>query len=423
MSGPRRIVAVGAAGDMAGVCIDRLAEHVDGCTFDLYDLDADRLSELAAKLPPGSARTDRLDLFDRDALARAVEGATLVLLCAGPYLRTAPPVMGACIQAGVDYLDFDDDVESTRHALALDADTTAAGIACMVGCGASPGFTNVMALDAASRLDRVESIDIAWVSGDEGARPYGRAVLEHLLHIAAGEVPTWRDGREVTVEAGVANEVFALGGTIGDYRLYETGHPEPVTLPRHFPEARSIRVMGGLHPQPATGAVHGVARAVREGRMTVDEAVEWFQAVGQDQNGSLKGWRHALSGMLGQVRRRESSLADLGRYLRDGLRKRHPPYRGALMVRASGKLDGAPATVSLRTPTGGPDTTIGSSMAAFTGTCIAAFALLALEGDEHRGVLMPEDWVEPADFYAALQRAGAPAAEILEPATVERAAG
>ena len=36
-----------------------------------------------------------------------------------------------------------------------------------VGCGASPGMSNVMAVDAAAELDTVENIDLAWVVGDE----------------------------------------------------------------------------------------------------------------------------------------------------------------------------------------------------------------------------------------------------------------
>jgi saccharopine dehydrogenase-like NADP-dependent oxidoreductase len=414
MSHHRRIVVIGAAGEMARVGIERFAAHSDEPTLELYDLNVKALEELAAKLPPGRASVAALDLFDRGALESAIEDASLVVLGAGPFMRTAPPVMRACIEAAVDYIDFDDDIESTQDAQRLDEDARAAGVACLKGCGASPGMSNVMAVDAASQLEQVDGIDVCWVSGDEGARPYGAAVLEHALHIGAGECLTWRDGRQVTVETFAASEVFPMGGGIGDYRLYETAHPEAVTLPRRFPSARSIRVMGGLHPQPANGMTRGISLAVERGRMTLPEAIEWFQAVLQDESGSLMGWRYALAGMLGQVRRRESSLAELGRFLWRGLRKRHPEYRGAVMARATGVRDGEPATIEVRTPRSGPDTYAGSSMAAITGTCLGAFTMLALErGGEHRGVLMPEDWVDPLDFYAAMERMGTPRDELV----------
>lgn len=411
----RRIVVIGAAGEMAGVGVERFGAHNSDCMFELYDLDVSALEELAGKLPPGRASIDAIDLFDDEALGRAIEGASLVVLGAGPYMRTGPPVMRACIQAGVDYIDFDDDIESTQDALGLDGEARAAGIACLVGCGASPGMTNVMAVDAGAQLDEVETLDVCFVTGDEGARPYGAAVLEHLLHIAAGECLTWRDGRQGTVEPFVASEVFPMGGGIGDYRLYETAHPEAITLPRRFPGARSIRVMGGLHPQPVNGLARGISRAVARGEMTVGEAIEWLQLVLQDERGSLKGWRYALSGMLGQVRRRESSIAALGGFLWQGVRKQHPPYRGGLLVRATGTRDGEPATITVRTPKSGPDTYAGSSMGAFTGTCLAAFATLALEAEgQHQGALMPEDWVDPLALYGAMERMGAPRDEIVE---------
>jgi saccharopine dehydrogenase-like NADP-dependent oxidoreductase len=408
-----RIVVIGAAGEMASVGVERFQAQHPELRLELYDLDAGKLDALAARLPAGRVTTGGLDLFDAAALGRAIEGASLVVLGAGPYVRTAPPVVRACIEAGVDYLDFDDEIESTQDALELDDAARAAGISCLKGCGASPGMSNVLALDAASHLDEVETFDLCWVTGDEGPRHYGAAVVEHLLHIGAGESLTWRDGRHVRVETFVDNDVFPFGGAIGDYRVYETAHPEVVTLPRRFPDARSIRVLGGGHPQPVNGVIRGISLAVERGRMTVPEAVEWLQAVFQDESGSLRGWRYALSGMLGQVRRRESSLSALARYMWLGLRGRHVPYRGALLVRATGGRGGIPATVTVRTPTGGPETLLASSMAAITGTCLAAFSTLALRrGSEAHGVVAPEDWVDPPDFYAALERLGVPRGEI-----------
>ncbi|WP_063047254.1 hypothetical protein [Nocardia pseudovaccinii] len=104
-----------------------------------------------------------------------VSGAALVVLGAGPYIRISAPVIEACLAAKVPRLDFDDDNESTQHALGLHDRAQAAGIPIHVGCGASPGMSNVLVVDAASELDTVENIDMGWLVGDE--RPeVGRAV-------------------------------------------------------------------------------------------------------------------------------------------------------------------------------------------------------------------------------------------------------
>jgi hypothetical protein len=53
-------------------------------------------------------------------------------------------------------------------------------------------------------------------------------------------------------------------------------------------------------------------------------------------------------------------------------------------------------------------------MSAMTGTCTAAFSMLALDQKGGlRGTLMPEDWVMPHEFYARLEQMGAPRDEII----------
>ena len=165
----QRIVFIGAAGEMCRVAIQRFAEAVEGADWklELYDIRPEVLDDLVELLPSGSVSVGSFDLFDGVALSSAIEGAALVVLGAGPYIRTAEPVRAACIDNKVAYLDLDDDEASTRAALVLDAAARAAEVPIFVGCGASPGLTNVMAVDAARDMDSVDRIDVCWVTGDE----------------------------------------------------------------------------------------------------------------------------------------------------------------------------------------------------------------------------------------------------------------
>src|SRR5439155_1338933 len=128
----------------------------------------------------------------------------------------------------------------------------AAGIPAYIGCGASPGMSNVLAVDAVQELDTVENIDLAWVVGDE--RPgIGRAVLEHFIHICAGDCVTWEGGKRVVNESFVETGSAPMGGGLGETLMLETAHPEAVTMPRKWPAAQRIRVIGGLDSAPSTG--------------------------------------------------------------------------------------------------------------------------------------------------------------------------
>ena len=409
-----RVVFIGAAGEMCRLAIERFAVADGDWELALYDIRPELLEGLVKRLPAERATAQRLDLYDREGLQQAVDGATLVVLGAGPYIRTSAPVIEACLQAKVPYLDFDDDVESTQHALSLHAKAQEAGIPIYVGCGASPGMTNVMVADAASELDTVENIDVCWVVGDE--RPVvGRAVLQHLMHISAGDCLTWENGGPVTHESFVETGSAPMGGGLGETLMYETAHPEPVTLPRRYPEAKRIRCIGGLDPAPFNGLARGLGLAVHDRKMTVDEAVDFILEVLKNKFGTVTGWRHALRGMIGQIRRKESGTGTMVKFLATSALRRTYPYRGGLLARVTGTRDGKPAVVVRRTRAAGAGSYLMRDMAAITGTSCAAFMVLALdESGTRSGAFAPEDWAEPQAFYKALARVGTPNAEIVE---------
>ncbi|MET8545256.1 saccharopine dehydrogenase NADP-binding domain-containing protein [Kitasatospora sp. NPDC004799] len=410
----QHVVFIGAAGEMCRVAIERFARADGDWRLTLCDIRPEILHPLVKRLPAGRATVRKLDLYDRTALLEVVTGASLVVLGAGPYIRTSEPVISACLEAGVPYLDFDDDVESTQHALSLDERAREAGIPIYVGCGASPGMSNVMAVDAANELDTVETIELGWVVGDE--RPnVGRAVLEHLMHIAAGDCLTWEHGGPVVHESYVETGVLPMGGGLGETLLYETAHPEPVTLPRRYPQAERIRCLGGLDPMPFNGLARGLGLAVQDGRLTVDEAVDYIQEVLHNRFTDTRGLRHALSGMVGQIRRGEMAPGEMAAFLAKSALRRTYEWRGGLLAKVTGTRDGRPATAVRRTPISGPKLYMVNSMGGLTGTATAAFMVLALdETGKRSGSFAPEEWAEPEAFYTALERVGTPRREIVE---------
>jgi len=397
-----RVVFIGASGEMCRIAVKGLAKALPKINITLADIRPEIIAEFAASL--GERVTVlKLDLFDAPALANVVRGASLVILGAGPYMRTSGPVVEACLEAKVPYLDFDDDVESTEHALSLDAKAKAAGIPVFIGCGASPGITNVMTVDAANDLDEVHRIDVTWLVGHE--KSVGKAVLEHLLHIAAGDCVTWEGGRRVTHDSMVATDYFPILPNTPDMLLYETAHPEPVTLPRKYPNADRIRCYGGLDPMCQCGLARGIGLAVKAGTLTQKEAVQWvFDVANGNSIGSWAGWKAAFSGMLAQINRGESTYGEMIKYLVYSTFRKHLPYRGGLLAQVYGTKNGKPAVSARRCTMTPPNF---GDMGGVTGLGCAAFAILALEsGHKFAGTFAPEDWAEPARLYDALTRVG-----------------
>lgn len=413
--GTKRIVFIGAAGEMCRLAIERFAVADGDWELALYDIRPELLEQLVRRLPPGRATAARLDLYDREGLRAAIEGATLVVLGAGPYNRTAGPVMQACLEAKVPYLDFDDDIESTLHALSLHDDAVAAGVPMYIGCGASPGITNVLVADAAGELDQVDNIDVYWVVGDERGA-VGRAVLDHMLRVAAGPCMTWENGGPVRHQSWVETRWTELGAGLGLTMVHETAHPEPVTLPRKYPDAKNIRCFGGLDPAPYNGMIRGVGLAVQQGKMPMAKAIDFLEAVMTNKFGSVKGWRSALSGVRNLARTGEATRTELIKFLALAAVGHTFPHKSALKVEVTGLRNGLPTVAGRRTPTAGPGTYLFTNMAAATGTACAAFMVVALEEQPgtRAGVFTPEEWVEPERFYKGLERVGTPRDEIFE---------
>src|SRR5262245_43055777 len=59
-------------------------------------------------------------LDEPDQLQRAVSDVDAVLNAAGPFIATAPPLVQACLAAGIDYLDIAGEIPVLQHLFAHD---------------------------------------------------------------------------------------------------------------------------------------------------------------------------------------------------------------------------------------------------------------------------------------------------------------
>jgi short subunit dehydrogenase-like uncharacterized protein len=103
-------------------------------------------------------------LFAVEDLAddRSSLGGTQVLLnCAGPFLRTAAPLMRACIASGVHYLDIAAELDGYRLAEALDGEARTAGAMLLPGSGGSVAMLGSLASHAAKRVTAPVKLSIA----------------------------------------------------------------------------------------------------------------------------------------------------------------------------------------------------------------------------------------------------------------------
>lgn len=335
-------------------------------------------AERVAALHPHQATALELDVFDETALRAAMRTVDAVLNCAGPYYRTGVHCLQAAIAEKRTYLDVCDDWETTAAMLALDGEARAAGISAIIGMGASPGVTNLLARIAAAELDVCEKVVTGW-NLDAGAETFlegekhrggTHARIVHWLHQLSGEVEIWRNGRRERARPFAAIHLAPPG--LKPRVVFTLGHPEPLTLPHAVPSIEwAAHVMVLSHAEQALA--RALAREITSGQTTVDHASRMVLRP------SLRPWRLRL-------RTAWAGLLDRLRPL--------PAYPDLFAV-AEGEHKGRPRRVSVwlnRLPAGG--------LVGATGVPLAAALKLALTKRLDRiGVSSPEDIIDAHLFF------------------------
>src|SRR5919204_1176791 len=175
----------------------------------------------------GSAHVSAMvvDARDPSILRRALARADVVCNCAHHAFNLA--VMEACVDTGTHYVDLGGLFHTTRRQLALHDRFAVAGITAVVGMGASPGITNVMAALAARGLELVEEVEVRLGIADPAPSaaplpvPYA---IDTLLDEFAAPAMTFRDGRFVEVPAMSEQEELDFPPPVGRVRVGHTLH-------------------------------------------------------------------------------------------------------------------------------------------------------------------------------------------------------
>lgn len=406
----KQVVFIGGAGDVARVAEDKLLSMLDDCRLLLADINLEMAEEARDLLRSPRVEAAFVDVFDPAVLRSVIGGCDLAVNCAGPYYRTGKPVALACMDKGVDYIDLCDDEESATELLEMDGKAREAGITALICCGIAPGAVNVIARALARDMDRVNGIELAWVTGSEpagkGGTGSGEAVLAHMLHCCMGTCVTIRDGERLEIPSFRRGRIVEFPEPLGPYKVFELGHAETATMPRFFPGVRSVRTMGALHPPYLNGIFRGLARQVEKGIVSMDEAVSFIATL--ETGGKARGFRPylgILGGVLSQVLHRELTLREFCGFIREVVGAAPPESTGGIMVTVEGTRGGVAVSERFVDSGGreGPETEINMNEA--TGAPLAVFASMMLDGlITRKGVLAPEGCVDPVEFSLRMER-------------------
>ena len=150
-----RVVVLGGAGGMGRVAVATAAAFGDIGELVVSDLDLSAAELVVSEFAPMAKtrmRASSVDVRDDRALVALLSQADVVLNTTGPFFLLGVPVLRAAIEAGCHYIDICDDWEPTLDMLELDGEARSRGVLAVIGMGASPGLSNLLARIACERL-------------------------------------------------------------------------------------------------------------------------------------------------------------------------------------------------------------------------------------------------------------------------------
>jgi len=308
-----RILALVGPGTVGRVAVARAARLPGRHEITVGDRDLGAARRLALELSDADVRlaAREVDVTHPSGLAAALEEADVVLNAGGAYDQFGPAVLWAAIRTRTHYLDVCDDWESTVRMLELDGDARAAGVCAVLGMGASPGISNLLAARAVARLDEVTDLytalplDLPPSGLPAGTRRFdprggdGRraAAAVHLVRQISGRVAEVSNGNVVCRPPLRPVTLTLPGGRTGT--AYTVGHPEPVTLQRSFrPTGNAANL---IVTAAGTVAYLDVLRsALNAGRLTTETAAADLArpAMGRTARAALRAARFRSPGSL-----------------------------------------------------------------------------------------------------------------------------
>ncbi len=354
-----------------------LAQTSDFEEIVIADADVSRAQALASELGGGRVRAMQADASNEIALTESLRGFDCIANCTTYHFGLI--VTRAAIKARANYIDLGG-LFNTPRQLELDEHAQRAGVTICLGCGATPGVTNLMARRAADQLDQVDEVHIAFASFRSIAPSPG--LLDTVLdEFSPGSRRFfWQEGQFIEVPAFSGARRVRFAEPVGEIETYYVPHSETHTIHRFLGKGvRLVDVRGTWRPE--------IMRALR-----VFADLELTGGLTTDLNGQQISTKDFLRAHILQ------HATDFGG---DG------EWAFLLNVEVLGQRDGRPARFEYtsRHPLRAEWGTAATARMTGIPASIAAQKLARGEGNR-RGVAAPEACFDPESFFAELAKRG-----------------
>ena len=258
----KKVLIVGAGGQ-GGPCASILARDKEVADIVLGDIDIELANKVKNKIKSDKITAVKLDAGKIEDIKNAARGADVIINLTLPHFNDN--IRQAAIESRAHYVDSAMDYPLFKQLTEkgepeIDSKFKKAGLTAVIGCGGSPGVTNVLARYASDKLDRVDEIRV---------RLGGKSLEESKEVVSAWEPgwcpeialsdyafppPVFENGKPRVYPIFSGCEEYVFPDPIGPVMVTYHAHEEAVMLPRFI--GKGIKYCDFKYPlDPIAGAL------------------------------------------------------------------------------------------------------------------------------------------------------------------------
>ncbi|NPA30799.1 MAG: hypothetical protein GXO37_02230 [Chloroflexi bacterium] len=374
-----RIVVLGGAGKMGSIAVQTLAQDARVHEVVLADYNLENARAVAEVIGSPKVQVSFVDVTDPEGLRAVLRGADACVNAVVYYFNM--PIMEACLDEKVPYVDMGGLFHGTRKQLQLHDRYAAAGVAAVLGMGSAPGIPNVQARYAADRLDTLEYIRIydGILPPPEDEVRFTYAVPTILDEMTLSPM-VYRDGEFVEMPPLSEFEDYCFVEPLGVLPMHLSLHSEVATLPLSFQHKGVREVFFKIN-------FWGLSRTAVEKLSVLAEFGLHKKEPVRTKRGVEVSPREVLEAVL------EPYVPPVTAFLAPPTRK-PPQWVKEIVTEVKGTKDGETVVYRLGT------TTVKGALP--TGAAPALTAIWLAQGRVPAGVYPPEQVIEPEPFFDEL---------------------
>src|SRR3989344_5499611 len=226
----KKIIGILGLGSMGKIIAKDLAETYNRKIIYLAR-DVGSVENLAKK---NDAEVRYADVSKPKTLAKSFNGIDIVIHAVHHEFNL--DIMKACLSSKTNYIDLGGLYHYTKKQLKLNKQFKKNNLTAIIGIGASPGITNVLAKYASKFLDKIENIEIKIGNKDfstyKQISPLSASYsVQTILEEFSWKPAVFVNGKIKFVEPISGREEYKFPEPIGTQKLQYTIHSEIATLP------------------------------------------------------------------------------------------------------------------------------------------------------------------------------------------------